>query len=165
VRFDLDADVQELIDRGGASAHPVIHRLAEEAGTAQWTALDADGSRTDLGVLDLGGAGEPGATEWDGVLKPFPLDIEIPVGTVAIDVVSCGRLELDELMILPAITSAAYPLRDGGELILRAASTASTAETIPGETGSAYGADGTRLGPVNRGRRELSAGTIAITRR
>lgn len=95
----------------------------------------------------------------------FPLDVEIPVGAVAIGVVSNRQLELDELMILPAIASAAYPVHDGGELILRAASADSTAETLPGETGSAYGVDGTWLGPVNRGRRELCFGAFAVTRR
>lgn len=165
VRFDLEADLRELIDRGGASAHPVIHRLAEEAGTAQWTALDADGVRTDLGVLGLGGAGDPGVTEWDGVLKPVPLDVEIPVGTVAIDVVSDGQLEFDELMILPAITSAAYPVHDGGQIILRAASADAKAATVPGETGSAFSSDGKRIGPINRGRRALPSGTFSLTRR
>lgn len=164
-RFDLEAGLRELIDRGGARAHPVIHRLAEEAGTASWAAVDAGGSRTQLGTLDLGGAGDRGVTEWDGVLKPFPLDVPIPAGTVSLEVVSHGQLELDEVMILPAITSAIYPVDIGTSLVLRVASADAQASTVPGETGSAYTADGKWVGPINRGRCVLSSGTFAISRR
>ncbi|HJB11469.1 MAG TPA: hypothetical protein H9786_13265 [Candidatus Brachybacterium merdavium] len=165
VSFKLEADQREVIDAGGATAHPVIHRLAEDAGTALWTTIDGDGSRTELGVLELGGIDDRGATEWDGILKPFPLESEIPNGTVAIEAVVDGHLELDELMILPGITSAAHPCRGGGEIILRAASVEEDAATVPGETGSAFTADGERLGPINRGRRSVPAGAFAITTR
>lgn len=86
-------------------------------------------------------------------------------GTVAIEAVVDGHLELDELMILPGITSAAHPCRGGGEIILRAASVEEDAATVPGETGSAFTADGERLGPINRGRRSVPAGAFAITTR
>lgn len=111
VRFELDAGHREVIDAGGATAHPVIHRLAEDAGIALWSAIDAGGGRTDVGALELGGIGGRGATEWDGILRPFPLESEIPSGSVAIETVVHGHLELDELMILPGTTSATYPLQ------------------------------------------------------
>lgn len=117
VRFALDADVRAVIDAGGTTAHPLFHRLAENAGTSRWTAISARGRRTDLGALELGGAGERGETEWDGVLKPFPLGKTLPTGTAAIEVLAEGTLELDELMILPAITTAVYSVQRGKDMV------------------------------------------------
>lgn len=41
VRFVLDADALAAVVAGGATAHPLIHRLAEDAGLAHWTAIEA----------------------------------------------------------------------------------------------------------------------------
>lgn len=165
VRFALDADALAAVSAGGATAHPLIHRLVEDAGVTQWTAIDATGARTALGTLELGGIGDPGVTEWDGVLRPVRLEVPIPAGAVAIEVVSEGRLELDELMLLPAVTTAVFPKDRRGTVTLYTASADAEAPTVPGETGSAYRADGTRVGPVNRGRRSVPAGAFAITQR
>lgn len=162
VRFDLGDTAREVVAAGGATAHPVLHRLADEAGTARCAAIDAGGRRVDLGTLELGGVGEKGLTEWDGVLKPVRLDVPIPADAVAIEIVSEGRLELDELMLLPAVTSAEFPHSGGGSTTLHVASAAGEARVSPGETGSAYRADGTRVGPVSRGRRALRVGEFAI---
>lgn len=164
VRFALADEALWAVAAGGATAHPLIHRLAEQAGTAQVIAIDASGGRTELGTLALGGAGDPGLTEWDGVLKPMRIEAPIPATAVAIEVVSHGRLELDELMVLPAVTSAEFRSSGGKAVTLYVASTDGVAPVVPGETGSTYRADGTRVGPANRGRRTLSAGEFAITR-
>src|SRR5699024_4863021 len=92
VRFDLAGAVLEAVAAGGGTAHPVFHRLAEAAGTAIWAAVAADGTRTVLGALGSGGAGDPGATEWDGVLRPARLAVPLPAEAVALEVVSHGRL-------------------------------------------------------------------------
>src|SRR5699024_192613 len=113
VRFTLDGDALAAVSAGSATAHPLIHRLAEDAGVAHWTAIDAAGARTTLGTLELGGAGDPGVTEWDGVLSPVRLDVPIPAGAVAIEAVSEGRMELDELMLLPAVTTAEFAVDSG----------------------------------------------------
>ncbi|WP_157773288.1 hypothetical protein [Brachybacterium vulturis] len=164
VRFDLEEGALEAVARGGATAHPLFHRLAEEAGTATWTALAADGTRTVLGTLELGGAGERGVTPWDGVLTPVRLDVPLPARTVAVEVVSGGRLELDELMLLPAVTVAEFPLEHGRNVMLHAASADAELSLVSGRTGSAYRAEGTRVGPVNHGRRSVLGGEFAITR-
>jgi hypothetical protein len=150
---------------GGATAHLLMRRLAEEAGTAAVTAIAADGRRTRLGTLELGGVGDPGLTEWDGVLRPVRVRRPIPTDAVAIEVVADGRMELDELMLLPAVTTAEFARRGGGATILHAASAEAAAPMVPGETGIAYRADGRRLGPVNRARTRVEEGTFAITRR
>ncbi|MGP5127687.1 hypothetical protein ACTXKL_14210 [Brachybacterium tyrofermentans] len=165
VRFDLDADARGVVAAGGATAHPVIHRLAEDAGTARWTAIDAEGEGTDLGELDLGSVGGPGSTEWDGVLKPVRLKTPIPAGTVALEVVSDGRMELDALMLLAAITEAVLEVDRGGRITLHAASATADVRSAPGQPGTVYRADGTRLGPVNRTHRNVPEGAFAITRR
>ncbi|MGP9539108.1 hypothetical protein ACT3SP_13930 [Brachybacterium sp. AOP43-C2-M15] len=164
VRFALAEDALAAVAAGGATAHPVFRRLAEEAGTVTWSAIDADGSRTHLGILELGGAGGPGLTEWDGVLKPVPLEVPIPAGTVAIEAVADGRLELDELMLLPAVTTAVFPATRGRDVTLHVASMEAELDVTRGAAGSAYRADGTRTGPVTPGRRRVRAGEVAITR-
>lgn len=165
VRFNLAGDALAAVAAGGATAHPLIHRLAEEAGSAQVFAIDAAGHRAELGTLELGGVGDAGTTEWAGVLKPVRLEHAVPADAVAIEIVSQGQLELDELMLLPAVTEAEFPTSTGGTATLYAASEDSMVSTVPGETGSAYGADGHRLGPITRGRRGLRSGEFAITRR
>ena len=165
VRFTLDGDALAAVSAGSATAHPLIHRLAEDAGVAHWTAIDAAGARTTLGTLELGGAGDPGVTEWDGVLSPVRLDVPIPAGAVAIEAVSEGRMELDELMLLPAVTTAEFAVDSGRTVTLYGASEDVEAPMTPGETGSVYRADGMRVGPANRGRRSVPAGAFAITRR
>ncbi|MDO5661055.1 MAG: hypothetical protein Q4G40_00025 [Brachybacterium sp.] len=148
------------------TAHPLFRRLAEDAGTATWTAIDTHGDRTELGIQELGGAGPRGVTEWDGLLRPFPLDRPVPGGTVAIEVTSDGDLQLDALMLLPAVTAAVYSTT-GKDVILRAG-TADGEITVPvvaGETGRAYRPDGTGGRPFNRGRRALAEGAFAITDR
>lgn len=164
VRFPLDADALAAVSLGGATAHPLLHRLAEEAGVAHWTTIDAAGARTALGTLELGGAGDPGATEWDGELRPVRLETPIPAGAVAIEVVSEGRLELDELMLLPAVTTAEFAVDRGKTVTLHVASADAKLQLAPGQTGSAYRADGTRVGPVNHGRRSVPGGTFVVTR-
>lgn len=165
VRFDLDADALDAVAAGGATAHPVIHRLAEDAGVARWTAIDAGGGRIGLGELDLGGLGVPGTTEWDGMLKPVRLEIPIPESTVAIEAVSDGRMELDELMLLPAMAEVLFPRDRGGRITLHAASADADVRSAPGEPGTAYRSDGTQAGPVGRKHRSVPAGAFAITRR
>lgn len=164
VRFTLTGAARDAVSAGGATAHPVLHRAADEAGAATWIALDAHGTATVLGTLALGGVGDPGLTEWEGVLKPVPLDVEIPAGTTAIQVEVDGRLELDELMLLPAVTTARFPTSGRDAVTLAAAASAARAVVKPGETGSAYAADGTRRGPMNHGRRTLQAGEFAVVR-
>ncbi|WP_299305798.1 hypothetical protein [uncultured Brachybacterium sp.] len=165
VRFMLDAEALAAVSAGSATAHPLIHRLAEDAGVAHWSAIDAAGARTVLGTLELGGAGDPGVTEWDGVLRPVRLDVPIPAGAVAIEVIAEGRLELDELMLLPAVTTAELAVERGDSLTLHVASADAKLALVPGQTGSVYRADGMRVGPANRGRRSVPAGAFAITRR
>ena len=162
VRFDLAGAVLEAVAAGGGTAHPVFHRLAEAAGTAIWAAVAADGTRTVLGALESGGAGEPGATEWDGVLRPARLAVPLPAEAVALEVVSRGRLELDEVMLLPALTSTVYPVEGGGRVTLGVSSADGELPMRPGETGRAFRPDGTTEGQVNRGRRSLREGTFAI---
>ncbi|WP_394216432.1 hypothetical protein [Brachybacterium vulturis] len=164
VRFALSAEARAAVSAGGATAHPLLHRLADDAGVSHWTAIDAAGARTALGSLELGGAGSPGVTEWDGVLRPQRLEVPIPEDAVAIEAVSEGRMELDELMLLPAVTTAEFPTERGRTVTLYVASADAEAATVPGETGSAYRADGTRVGPVTRGRRSVPEGAFAITR-
>lgn len=164
VRFELTGEALAAVSAGGATAHPVLHVLAEEAGTASWTALDRAGRSTRLGKTDLGGAGDPGTTEWEGMLTPVRLGKPLPASAVAVEVVVDGRMELDELMILPAVTRAEFPTRRGA-VTLYAASADANLSTVPGETGSAFRADGKRLGPVNRGRRGVRAGSFAVTSR
>src|SRR5699024_9244738 len=48
VRFTLTGAARDAVSAGGATAHPVLHRAADEAGTATWIALDADGAATVL---------------------------------------------------------------------------------------------------------------------
>lgn len=163
VRFTLDAEALAAVSAGSATAHPLIHRLAEDAGVARWTAVDASGARTVLSTLELGGAGDPGVTEWDGVLRPVRLEVPIPAGTVAIEAVSEGRMELDELMLLPAVTAAEFPVERGKSLTLHVVSADAKLALVPGQTGSAYRADGTRVGPVNHGRRNVPGGMFSIT--
>lgn len=103
-------------------------------------------------------------TEWEGVLRPVRLEVPIPAGAVAIEVVSEGRMELDELMLLPAVTAAEFPVERGKSLTLHVVSADAKLALVPGQTGSAYRADGTRVGPVNHGRRNVPAGAFAITR-
>ncbi len=164
VRFDLAGAVLEAVAAGGGTAHPVFHRLAEAAGTAIWAAVAADGTRTVLGALESGGAGEPGVTEWDGVLRPARLAVPLPAEAVALEVVSHGRLELDEVMLLPALTSTVYPVEGGGRVTLGVSSADGELPMRPGETGRAFRPDGTTEGQVNRGRRSLREGTFAIVR-
>lgn len=163
VRLDLGEQALAAVADGGATAHPVFHRFAEDAGTATWTAIAADGTRTDLGTLELGGAGDPGITEWDGVLKPMPLEMPIPADAVALEAVSHGRLELDEVMLLPAVASAVFP-RGRGMVTLHVASADAELAVRPGQTGRAYRADGTSTGPITHGRRALQAGRFAVMR-
>ena len=114
---------------------------------------------------DLGSVGGPGSTEWDGVLKPVRLKTPIPAGTVALEVVSDGRMELDALMLLAAITEAVLEVDRGGRITLHAASATADVRSAPGQPGTVYRADGTRLGPVNRTHRNVPEGAFAITRR
>lgn len=164
VRFELGAEALAAVTAGGATAHPLIHRLPEDAGIARWTAIDGNGRRTELGTIDLGGAGDPGVTEWSGVLRPVRLDVQIPAEAVAIEGVSAGRMELDELMLLPAVTTAEFPAGRGKNLTLHVASADAKLPLSPGQTGSAHRADGKRVGPVNHGRTSLPGGAFAITR-
>ena len=163
VRLDLGEQALAAVADGGATAHPVFHRFAEDAGTATWTAIAADGTRTDLGTLELGGAGDPGITEWDGVLKPMPLEMPTPADAVALETVSHGRLELDEVMLLPAVASAVFP-SERGMVTLHVASADAELVVRPGQTGRAYRADGTSTGPITHGRRALQAGRFAVVR-
>ena len=163
VRLDLGEQALAAVADGGATAHPVFHRFAEDAGTATWTAIAADGTRTDLGTLELGGAGDPGITEWDGVLKPMPLEVPLPADAVALEAVSHGRLELDEVMLLPAVASAVFP-SERDMLTLHVASADAELAVRPGQTGRAYRADGTSTGPITHGRRALQAGRFAVMR-
>jgi hypothetical protein len=165
VRFDLAGDALDAVAAGGATAHVLLHRLAEEAGTSTWTAIAADGTRTPLGTLALGGAGDPGVTEWEGLLKPYPLDGNVPSGTIAIEGAADGRMELDELMLLPAVTTAKFPTRRGGAVTLYVATRTSRLDVAPGWTGSTYGRNGRRSGPITHGRRTLEAGQFAVESR
>lgn len=165
VRFDLSGEALEAVAAGGATAHPLLHRLADPAGASTWTAISADGTRTPLGTLELGGAGDPGITEWTGLLKPYPLAAALPAGTVAIEGAADGRMELDELMLLPAVTIATFPISSGGEVTLHVATTDGQLTVPPGETGSAFRPDGSRVGPVNHGRRALAGGSFAVVER
>lgn len=95
----------------------------------------------------------------------------LPASTVAIEAVSEWRLELDELMLLSAVTTAEFPLEQGKKagrarkkVTLHAASADAELLLEPGQTGSAFRADGPRVGPVNRGRRSVPSGVFAITR-
>lgn len=162
VRFSLSGEVLDAVTAGGATAHPLLHRLAEDAGASDWTAIAADGTRTPLGSMELGGAGDRGVTEWDGLLKPYALEADIPPTTVEIECVADGRLELDELMILPAATTAKFPTKEGGAMTLHVATRAAKLGVESGETGSAYTPDGRRIGPVNHGRRSVEAGQFAV---
>lgn len=149
-----------------AVVQPVIHRFAEEAGMSYWTAIDTVGRRTDLGQLPLGGAGSPGITAWDGLLKPYPLPVALPNGAVALEVRSEGRLELDAVVLLPAVSAAVYDSAEG-DVVLRVNATSQSVrcDVRPGETGSSWTHEGTGRRPVNRGRRQIPAGAFSITHR
>src|SRR5699024_7864367 len=111
-----------------------------------------------------GGAGEPGATEWDGVLRPARLGVPLPAEAVALEVASHGRLELDEAMLLPALTPTVYPVAAGGRVTLGVPSAGGELRRGPGERGRASGPDGTPGGQVTRRRRSLREGAFAIVR-
>lgn len=109
--------------------------------------------------------GERGVTEWDGVLEPVRLEVPLPARTVALEVVSEGRLELDEVMVLPAVTSAVFRVHSGGHVALHVASAVAEVRRLKrGESGTVYRADGSTAGPLSRGRRTLKPGRFAVTR-
>ena len=69
----------------------------------EWTNIrDCEARVESCQGLTHAGLGAPGATEWDGMLKPVRLEIPAPESAVGIEVVSDGRMELDELVLLSA---------------------------------------------------------------
>ena len=93
----------------------------------------------------------------------MPLEVPLPADAVALEAVSHGRLELDEVMLLPAVASAVFP-SERDMLTLHVASADAELAVRPGQTGRAYRADGTSTGPITHGRRALQAGRFAVMR-
>lgn len=167
VRFELGGlPALHLGVLAGATVHPVIHRRAAQAGASRWFAVDARGRRTLLGELRLGGQGDPGITPWEGLLRPFALPRALPRGSAAIVAEVDGTMELDALMILPAVAAVAYGTRTG-ELVLRAsASGAPVAVPLTRtERGTSWRSDGRAGRRMDLRHPCLASGGFAVTRR
>jgi hypothetical protein len=116
--------------------------------------------------VDNGGLRETGVVEAEGLLRPFPLSRPLPSGTVAVVVESDGDLQLDCLLIQPAVSTVRY-LRGGG----RAAALYVNADTKPSITqavavgrGWTWSADGKRRGAAHSPTVRVTGGGFAITR-
>lgn len=102
----------------GAFVHPVVNRRKGQLGTSRYLAVSKDGGRTLLGILDNGGLRETGVIEAEGLLRPFPLSRPLPSGTVAVVVESDGDLQLDCLLIHPAVSTVRYTRGDDQPAVL-----------------------------------------------
>ncbi len=159
VRFEVAGD-------DGAFVHPVINRRRGQLGTSRYVAVSRHGRRTLLGTVDNGGLRETGVVEADGLLRPLPLSRPLPRETVAVVVESDGDLQLDCLLIQPAVSTARYTAADGtaAALYVNADTKTSTTRAVAPGRGWSWTADGERRGAAHAPVVVVKGGGFSITR-
>jgi hypothetical protein len=148
-----------------AHVHPIINRRPGDLGTSSYVAVDAGGRRTMLGTLANGGLLETGTVQADGLLRPFPLQRALPRGTAAVLVESDGDLELDALLLQPAVSTTVYARDAERPAVLYANGGARTATiaALAAGTGRTYAADGAARGSSRSPVVEVTGGGFAVT--
>jgi hypothetical protein len=148
-----------------ARVHPIINRRPGDLGTSSYVAVDARGRRTMLGTLANGGLRETGTVEADGLLRPFPLQRALPPGTVAILVESDGDLQLDALLLQPAVSTTVYVRGSERPAVLYANGGArtTTIAALAAGTGRTYAADGAARGSSRSPVVVVTGGGFAVT--
>ena len=158
--------VRIAVSGDGAFVHPIINRRPGSLGSSTYTAVDARGRRTRLGSLRNGGLREAGTVGAEGLLRPFPLDRPLPRGTVAVVVESTGDLQLDALLLQPAVSTATYARGSGRPAVLyvNGGTRPTTAVAIAPGSGRTWTSDGASRGRAGGRRFTIPGGGFAITR-
>ena len=101
----------------------------------------------------------------DGLLRPFPLDRPLPRGTVTIVVESTGDLQLDALMVQPAVATTVYARgrERAAVLYVNASGRATTTKSLAPGSGGTYAANGTPRGPSRSPLVDITGGGFSIT--
>ena len=156
----------DVVDDDGAFVHPVVNRRMGQLGTSRYIAVSKHGHRTVLGTLDNGGLRETGVVEAEGLLRPFPLSRPLPSGTVAVVVESDGDLQLDCLLVQPAVSTVRYARGDGPPAVLyvNADTVPSTTSAVAPGRGWTWSNDGASRGAAQSPSVRVTGGGFAITR-
>lgn len=156
----------DVVGDDGAFVHPVVNRRKGRLGTSRFVAVSKHGRRTLLGSLDNGGLRETGVVEAEGLLRPFPLSRPLPPGTVAVVVESDGDLQLDCLLLQPAVSTVRYSRSEGRAAVLyvNADTRPSTTPAVAPGRGWTWSADGKSGGAAHSPMVRVTGGGFAITR-
>ena len=156
----------EVAGDDGAFVHPVVNRRRGQLGTSRYLAVSRQGRRTLLGTVDNGGLRETGVVEAEGLLRPVPLSRPLPRETVAVVVESDGDLQLDCLLLQPAVSTARYTAAGGtaAALYVNADTTTSTTPAVAPGRGWSWTADGERRGAAHAPVVVVKGGGFSITR-
>jgi hypothetical protein len=150
----------------GAFVNPVVNRRQGSLGTSRYLAVSSHGRRTLLGTLDNGGLHETGVVEAEGLLRPFPLNRSLPRGTVAVTVESDGDLQLDCLLVQPAVATVRYARGDErpAALYVNADTHPSSTTAVAPGRGWTWTPWGERRGGAHAPVVRVTGGGFAITR-
>ena len=159
LRLDMAGNDDALI-------HPVVNRRRGQLGTSRYFAVSSHGRRTLLGTVDNGGLVETGVVDAEGLLRPVPLTRSLPAGTVAVVVESDGDLQLDGILIQPAVSTVRYTAADGtaAALYVDADTKPSTTPAVAPGRGRSWTADGEQRGAAHSPVVVVTGGGFSITR-
>lgn len=148
----------------GASVYLNVNRRVGDLGRSRCFAVDSRGRRTFLGGVANGGLRQPGIVPADGLLAPVSLDRVLPAGTVAVVVESHGDLQLDALLIQPAVATVRYATSRGPVVLyVNASSCPATAAALAPGRGHTWASDGTPRGPSAAPHVWVAGGGFAVT--
>ena len=155
----------DVTGHDGDLVHPIVNRRPGRLGSSSYYALDPSGRRTPLGRLANGGLHETGVVEADGLLKPFPLERALPQGTVSVQVVSRGDLQLDALLLQPVVSTVRYDRVASRSSVLYANSSTSPVrvDAISPGAGSTWNSEGAARGGVGGTTITVTGGGFAVT--
>lgn len=165
VAVPAGASVTLAVTGDAAYVQPIINRRPGDLGVSRYSAVDGRGRRTLLGTLANGGLRETGTVQADGLLRPFPLDRPLPRGTVAVLVESDGDLQLDALLVQPAVSTTVYARgsRRPAVLYVNGSGRATTTTALAAGWGRTYAANGTPRGTSRSPVVDVTGGGFAIT--
>lgn len=142
-----------------------VNRRVGDLGQSRCYATDSHGHRTLLGWVDNGGLHHTGIVPADGLLAPVALRRALPAGTVAVHVESDGDLQLDALLIQPAVATVRYATSSGPVVLYANASPhPATAAAVARGRGYTWAWDGALKGSASSPLVSVTGGGFAITR-
>ncbi|MEO7058372.1 MAG: hypothetical protein ABI083_01500 [Lapillicoccus sp.] len=155
----------EVTGHDGASVYVTLNRRVGDLGRSRCYAVDSRGRWTLLGRIDNGGLEHTGIVPADGLLSPVSVGRPLPAGTVAVVVRSDGDLQLDALLLQPAVATVRYETSHGPVVLYANASTcaATVAALAPGR-GHTWSADGAPRGTSGFPHVSVTGGGFAVTR-